>query len=164
IGDESLKSEQGYKWINTLMYSTGGLNIELSGFAHLINNYIYLNPAGEVRESLRGAFPVFDYAQTDAFLVGADISASYQFPIGLDYLVKSSVLRADDLNSDSNLPMTPSHRLENQLRYHFQIQTSNLSESFIQLQYATVFKQNRYNKETDFVEAPDTYSLLNISA
>ena len=164
IGDDDLGSEQGYKWINTLMYTTGNLNVELSGFAHLLNNYIYLNPTGEVRESLRGAFPVFDYTQTDAFLVGADISASYQFPIGLEYLVKSSLLRADDLNSESNLPMIPSHRLENQLRYHFSTLSGNLSKPYVQVQYATVFKQNRYNKETDFVEAPETYSLLNMSA
>lgn len=163
IGDEDLKNEQGYKWINTANFKEDNLNIEVSAYTHFLKNYIYLNPTGEIKESLRGAFPVFDYTQTNAIFIGADISASYQLPHGLEYTVKSSLLRADDTKSDSNLPMIPSNRLDNQLRYNVPINNSKLESPFVQIQYATVFRQNRYNKETDFTEAPPTYSLLNIS-
>src|SRR3546814_3155015 len=64
IGDDKLKSEQGYKWINTFHLQEENLNIEISAYAHYLNHYIYLNPTGEIQESLRGAFPVFDYMQT----------------------------------------------------------------------------------------------------
>jgi len=162
IGDENLQSEQGYKWVNTLQFQKNNLNVEVTGYAHYLNNYIYLNPTGEVEESLRGAFPVFTYEQTNALFIGADIAASYLLPYSLEYSIKGSLLRADDTESESNLTMIPSNRLDNRIRYKLPANKS-FSESFLQIQYSTVFKQNRYNKETDFAEAPPTYSLLNIS-
>jgi len=60
--------------------------------------------------------------------------------------------------------MIPSNRLDNRIRYSIPSHNSSLFNPFVEVQYSTVFKQNRYNKESDFVEAPDSYSLLNISA
>src|SRR5690606_29591769 len=107
---------------------------------------------GEIQESLRGAFPVFEYEQTDALFLGADVFASYLLPYGLEYSIKGSLLRAEDTNRESNLSMIPSNRLDNQIRYN--LSGIELSESFLQIQYSTVFKQSRYNKEADFLEAP----------
>jgi len=59
--------------------------------------------------------------------------------------------------------MIPSNRLDNKIRYNLSTENKKFSESFLQLQYSTVFKQSRYNKESDFTEAPPTYSLLIIS-
>ncbi len=164
IGNDELKSEQGYKWINTFHLRDENLSIEISAYAHYLNNYIYLHPTGEIQESLRGAFPVFDYKQTNALFLGTDVSASYRFPQGFEYFLKGSIIRADDTKSDQNLPMIPSDRLENRIRYSMPIDNDKISSSFIQVEYATVFKQTKYNKETDFAPAPPTYSLLNISA
>jgi len=163
VGDENLESEQGYKWINTLHFEKNKLNIEVSAYAHYLNNYIYLDPTGEVQESLRGAFPVFNYKQTNALFLGADVSASYLLPYGLEYLIKGSLLSANDTEQDANLPMIPSNRLDNRLRYSLVTKNKDFTESFLQIQYSTVFKQTRYNQETDFAEAPPTYSLLNLS-
>src|SRR5690606_24317794 len=92
--------------------------------------------------------------------LGADVFASYLLPYGLEYSIKGSLLRAEDTNRESNLSMIPSNRLDNQIRYN--LSGIELSESFLQIQYSTVFKQSRYNKEADFLEAPPTYSLLNV--
>lgn len=164
VGDADLKSEQGYKWINTLSYAKNKLRIELNGYAHYLNNYIYLSPTGEVVESLRGAFPVFHYEQTNALFIGADITASYQLPYGLQYSLKGSYLNADDLETDENLPMIPSNRLDNKLLYTASINQGRFSDFFIEAQLQTVFKQNKYNKQSDFAEAPPTYNLVNVGA
>lgn len=164
VGDNNLKSEQGYKWINTLSYSKEKLRIELNGYAHYLKNYIYLNPTGEVVESLRGAFPVFHYEQTDALFMGADLTASYQLPYGFLYGLKGSYLYADDLEATGNLPMIPSNRLDNKLQYARTLESSRFSDFFIEAQLQTVFEQTRYNKESDFTPAPATYNLVNINA
>src|SRR5690606_8047808 len=103
------------------------------------------------------------YEQTNALFLGADVSASYRFPYGFEYALKASILRADDTKSEQNLPMIPSDRLENRLRYALPIHNDKISESFLQVEYNTVFKQSRYNEETDFAPAPPTYGLLNLS-
>lgn len=163
IGNDQLKSEQGYKWINTFHLQEENFNIEISAYAHYLNHYIYLHPTGEIQESLRGAFPVFDYKQTDALFLGTDVSASYRFPYGFEYSLKGSILRADDTKSKQDLPMIPSDRLENRIRYAMPVNNNKISDSFLQVEYVTVFKQSRYNQETDFAPAPPTYGLLNIS-
>jgi len=163
VGDDNLKSEQGYKWINTFHFGQDNLNIEISAYAHYLNNYIYLDPTGEIQESLRGAFPVFHYKQTNALFLGTDVSATYLLPYGFEYMVKGSLLRADDTKHEQNLPMIPSSRLDNRLRYSIVTKNKDFTESFLQIQYSTVFKQTRYNQETDFAEAPPTYSLLSLS-
>lgn len=164
VGDENLKSEQGYKWINTLIFSKEDLRVELNGYAHYLNNYIYLSPTGEVIESLRGAFPVFRYEQTNALFMGADLTASYQLPLGFQYGLKGSYLRANDLEAPENLPMIPSNRLDNKLQYTKNLERGPFSNFFIEAQLQTVFKQTRYNRQSDFTEAPATYNLVNLNA
>jgi iron complex outermembrane receptor protein len=163
IGNDQLKSEQGYKWINTFHLQEENFSVEISAYAHYLNHYIYLKPTGEIQESLRGAFPVFDYKQTNALFIGTDVSASYRFVHGFEYFLKGALLRADDTKGKQHLPMIPSNRLENRVRYSLPIKNDKISDAFLQVEYATVFKQGRYNQESDFAPAPPTYSLLNIS-
>src|SRR5690606_6757715 len=75
IGDENLHSEQGYKWINTFSIQKEYFALELNAYGHFLKNYIYINPTGEFDESLRGAFPIFEYEQTNALFYGLDISS-----------------------------------------------------------------------------------------
>lgn len=163
-GDESLGSEQGYKWINTLTYNREDFQIQLSAYAHYLNNYIYLLPTGEIQESLRGAFPVFQYDQTNALFVGADLSASYHFPFGLEYLFKGSFLRAKDTENDTFLPMIPANRISSSLRYELPVDKGHWSDPYVELEYASVFRQGLYNPEAEFAAPPAGYSLLHASA
>ncbi|MFK7935982.1 MAG: TonB-dependent receptor, partial [Saprospiraceae bacterium] len=43
-----------------------------------INDYIYLQPQDEIRLTIRGAFPVFKYEQTNAQIYGLDLSTDLQ--------------------------------------------------------------------------------------
>src|SRR5690606_41583522 len=47
--------------------------------------------------------------------------------------------------------------------YNLSPGNNKFSDSFLQLQYSSVFKQSRYNREYDFTEAPPSYGLLNVS-
>jgi iron complex outermembrane receptor protein len=163
-GDESLKSEQGYKWINTLSYNGQNLQVQLSAYVHFLNNYIYLLPTGEIQESLRGAFPVFQYDQTNAFFAGADLSAIYQFPFGLAYSFKGSFLRAKDTENNTFLPMIPANRMSSSLRYQLPGDGQTWTEPYVEVEYATVFRQGLYNPDAEFAAPPAAYNLLHASA
>ncbi len=164
IGNENLNSEQGYKWINTLTIAKRAFQVELNAYGHFLKNYIYINPTGEFNESLRGAFPVFEYEQTNALFYGLDISGSVPISENLTYQLKGSTVRAKDKKNNAYLPLIPSDRMSHGLRLSAEQLSSTFQKSYVQIQYETVFKQTRYEAETDFLAPPNTYSLLSLGA
>ncbi|MBK7753911.1 MAG: TonB-dependent receptor [Flavobacteriales bacterium] len=72
-GDAQLTSERSLKGtidIEALWFG-GRLRTDVTLYANSIADYIYLRPNG-VELTIRGAFPVFQYVATDAFLYGLD--------------------------------------------------------------------------------------------
>src|SRR5690606_30944803 len=85
IGDNSLRTEQGYKWINTLSIEGKAVQLVLDLHEHVLKNYIYLKPSGNFEESLRGAFPGFHYEQTEALFLGIDATIYYLISLQFNY-------------------------------------------------------------------------------
>lgn len=163
IGKENLHSEQGYKWINTFSIEKNTIQLELNAYGHFIKNYIYINPTGEFDESLRGAFPIFEYEQTNALFYGIDLSGSIAINKHLTYQLKGSMVRATDKKNDKHLPLIPSDRMSHAVRLTTD-ELSSFKKSYLQIQYETVFKQTQYEPDADFLTPPNTYSLLSINA
>ena len=63
-GSINLRQEKGLKGsIHVRGLIRDRLHIDVNGYVHQFNNYIYLQPAQEFRLTIRGAFPVFTYQQ-----------------------------------------------------------------------------------------------------
>ena len=164
IGNENLRTEQGYKWINTFSIQKERFHLELNAYGHFLKNYIYINPTGNFEESLRGTFPVFEYKQTNALFYGLDFSGSLAINNHLNYQLKGSLVRAKDQKTHEYLPLIPSDRISHSLRLSADDKISVFEKPHLQLQFETVFKQNRYEADADFLIPPNTYSLLGLSA
>ncbi|MEH6307133.1 TonB-dependent receptor [Olivibacter sp. CPCC 100613] len=162
IGNDQFKSEQGLKWVNAVKLQLPRFDLELDAYAHYIKNYTYLRATGEFWESLRGAFPVFQYEQTNAFFWGLDLAGNYQLAENFRYTVKASLVRAKDVRQKSYLPWIPSDRIENALRWTKSYQKQHLNTTFLQVQHQWVARQNRYEPDTDFASPPPAYGLLNV--
>ncbi len=164
IGNDNLRTEKGYKWINTFTIKQEIFHVELNAYGHFLKNYIYINPTGNFEESLRGTFPVFEYKQTNALFYGLDFSGSLAISQQLTYQLKGSLVRAKDRKKDDYLPLIPSDRISQILRLSSKNKVSIFENLSIQAQFETVFKQTRYRAEADFLTPPNTYSLLGLSA
>lgn len=164
IGDNSLRTEQGYKWINTLSIEGKAVQLVLDLHEHVLKNYIYLKPSGNFEESLRGAFPVFHYEQTDALFLGIDATISYLISPQFNYEVKGSFLRASDVSRKRYLPMIPSDRIGNTLRWEANSGNHIFGKAFLQVQHDIIFRQTRYENESDFAPPPETYGVMNFRA
>lgn len=164
IGNDQFKSEQGLKWMNAATVRLQRFDFELDAYAHYIKNYIYLQATGELWESLRGAFPVFQYEQTNAFFWGLDLTGSYQLTDGLRYSLKGSLVRAKDTQHKSYLPWIPADRIENALRWTKSYNSHTLDHTFLQIQHQFVDRQNRFEPSTDFAAPPPAYGLVNLLA
>ncbi len=161
-GEESLRTEKSLKWVNTLQFqNTNTLQWELSAYAHFLQDFIYLRPTGERRLTIRGAFPVFQYTQTNARLLGLDGIGKWQFAPKLSWESKFSLLWARDVEQDDYLIFMPANRLENGLVFS-QKKWSNWRDLEVKLSHTFVAKQNRVPANVDFANPPESYQLVHL--
>ena len=79
-GDRDLAKERSGKLTAGIHYSSPGgkLTVIGSGFVQRVDDFINLEPQPELRLTIRGAFPVFQYRGVDADLYGAKIGVLAQ--------------------------------------------------------------------------------------
>ena len=125
-----------------------------------INNYIFLNPQNETRLTIRGAFPVFKYEQTNAQIFGLDFTGNAQLSKMIGLKMVYSYIKGMDISNDEPLIFMPANNISGTLTYEIPKwkQFENLTLS-ITNKY--VFQQNNILAEQDFVEPPAAYNLIN---
>ncbi|RQO30480.1 TonB-dependent receptor [Taibaiella sp. KBW10] len=165
LGDSTLRAEKSVKWMNTIAFTNykRNLSVELNAYVNYFDNYIYLNPSLTYFQSLRGAFPVFNYKSTNALFTGLDLMANYALNTHWDYNIKGSIIRAKDISNDRFLPFIPSDRLSHSIKYSTAI-AKNVKSGYISLEHVMVAKQTRYEAGSDYAPPPQGYQLLNLGA
>ncbi|MBK9107775.1 MAG: TonB-dependent receptor [Saprospiraceae bacterium] len=158
-GDPGLKQESSFK-----TQLTGSLLVEewLSAEAGIwiqsIKDYIFLEPQLEPRLTIRGAFPVYLYKQTDARLYGIDLTFRFEFNHKWQMIHKFSYLRGQE-TSGTPLVYMPPHQLSGSLhRYILPGKKFRKLDLFVSASYH--FRQNHYSIKTDFLEPPPAYLLI----
>jgi iron complex outermembrane receptor protein len=139
---------------------------------------MYLKPTYPPQLTIRGAFPSFEYHQTDARLMGTDIQASYLIDNHFRLLGKISLLRAYDLTNDDWIIQMPSDRYEGSAEYLFD-GGNKFRQSYIKLTVAHVNEQTRVpatgnikvehpdgsvSFESDYAPPPPAYTLFGVEA
>ena len=71
----------------------------------------------EIRTTIRGAFPVFKYQQTNANIYGFDISSQFSTGNSILGLIKYSFLRGQDVKNKIPLIYMPSNSIFGSLKY-----------------------------------------------
>jgi len=165
LGNRGLKPERSfslnaateYKWHQRL-------NLELSVYSQLIDDFIYLEPGEDVL-TIRGYFKTFSFRQTRAWLNGADLDLSWDWTDDLRTTAKASVLRARDQRQKDWLILMPADRLTIATRY-----TTSLGrrwqECFAELEGRFVARQTRIPSDfdsIDFPRPPGSYAVLGAS-
>jgi iron complex outermembrane recepter protein len=185
FANANVKSEQAVKWVNTYAIERPHYSFSVTGYVNYILNYIFLKPVG-IEETLRGTLPALDYHQTDALFVGGDVSSEVTLLPKVVWTGKVSLLRASDERNDDYLLYIPPSRLESALRISFK-EVSKIKNAYIEPKIKYVTRQSRAprviapdkfleavkndtdplqgdDSNFDFMETPDAYALLNLSA
>ncbi len=159
-GDVSLKTEQSVKQTFSISGNVKKrFSLHLLGYYQHLSDYIFLNPTNDVRLTIRGAFPVFEYAQADASIYGADVKMNYDFSEKLSTAWTFSYLVGENLEQNLPLVFMPSNSLSGVITYDKELRgkwktfKSSLNGRF-------TFEQNRLEPEQDFLEVPEKYALL----
>ncbi|MGB3607646.1 TonB-dependent receptor [Psychroserpens sp.] len=150
LGDLRLDSEISNRVSMTYGYDKVDFNVVFETFYNSINDYMYLRPTG-VLQSNRGAFPVWEYEQTNATLFGADLTMSYDITNQINWLNKTSIIKGYDF-SDLPLIDMPAFTTTNRINYSkpewFGFKAS--------LEHEWVFEQNEFPDFNFEIENPTT--------
>jgi iron complex outermembrane recepter protein len=167
-GDISLNTEKAinstleYKWFPGTKFSLSTLI-----YHQHFKDYIFLNPQDEIRLTIRGAFPVFRYEQTDANIYGLDISTQFTIGNSLFGILKYSYLRGEDTQNNEPLVFIPPNSFFGSLTYRAKkpIKLSKnliMEEPEIEINNRLVLEQKNILQEQDFVQPPPTYNLFGL--
>lgn len=123
--------------------------------AHIqhVSDFINLIPASEPRQTIRGAFPYFYFDPTDALF--RSVQYQYEFKINrqLSLVHHSDLLWAWDLTRSTYLAQMPPFLTGIELRYTGRVLEGSLKGE-------TVFRQFRFDPNTDFAPPPPGYTLI----
>lgn len=161
FGNLNLKPETGIKWVNTIIGKYRQyFRAELSVYISKIYNYIYLSTLPEPVLTIRGAYPAFDYQQTNARLIGLDATITSDPVTWLTLSFRSSIVRGKNINTKDNIIYMPSDRINAGFEVHHDFK--RVKNVHLGLEVQQTFKQVRTPKLiTDFKAAPEAYTLIN---
>lgn len=172
--DQSLiQKEFSKKWVNTLQYTDEKFSLDLSVYYNDIDDYVYIRPRA-TRLTVRGYFPVFQYEQTDAVLMGSDFGLKWKVSEKISFNSKYSFIYARDTRYDDVLIFIPPMQMENGVTLSLP-SLGKLENFYVGVSVPVTYRQTRapvvvYPVEIDenipettfdFAPAPHGYSLLN---
>ena len=177
-GKPDLLPERSYSLQGSVERSGERFSLDLNLYYKRISDFIYLRPTYPPQLTIRGAFPTFAFAQTDARMTGADIQLSYVLTEHFSVVAKASLLRAFDLLADDWLIQMPADRYEAGAEYHFD-EGNKFKQTYVKLTGAHVTRQSRVpatgnieitnpngsvTMASDYAPPPPAYTLFGIEA
>jgi iron complex outermembrane receptor protein len=141
IDDANFRTEQAVKFVASYEKRWANFTLDVSPYANHIFNYIYLRPVG-ITKNVRGVYPYFRYAQTDALFLGTDITGTWQPARQFTVTSKVSLLKASDESNHDYLAYIPSNRYEVALRYE-NPQLALFKNFYVESKTSYVAKQTR---------------------
>ncbi|WP_289644612.1 TonB-dependent receptor [Maribacter aestuarii] len=139
LGDLRIKSESSSKLSASVERSARNWGYTISPFLNSIKDFIILEPT-EVEFTIRGAFPVWSYRQTNAQLIGVDamVYNNWTSKIRTDH--KFSWVRGTDTETDLGLINIPAANLNNSISYS----NPGWRNLIVSLESNYVFEQKRF--------------------
>lgn len=171
LGDLRIKQETSNRFGATYQLQQSKLALNIEGFANHIKDFIQIIPFG-TEQTIRGAFPVWNYEQINALLFGVDLSANYELNTHWNINNKSAFIKGRAIKTKTPLIDMPAFKTTTVLGYtnkewfHF---NANLESEW-------VFEQNDFpdfNFETlnpttqqmvlvDISTPPPAYHLMHL--
>lgn len=170
-GNLGIKTETSHKFLVSFSRNSKRFNLLVEPYISKIFGYIFIEPTG-LKQTIRGAFPVWTYDNTDAFLTGLDLSSKFSISEKLSFDFGASYVYAQDLNDNEPIILIPPFNSYQRLKYipreenwSFEItnqiyfkQTRFPDSNFI---FDFIENGNIVSKTVNISESPPGYNRLN---
>jgi iron complex outermembrane receptor protein len=161
IGDTALATERAVNLDATLRHVGSRLVLELTGYRNRIDGYIHLRPRPPV-QTVRGAYPAYAYAQSDAELWGGEATAQFAPARWLTLYASGTLVRGTDRATDEPLFDMPADRLIASARVYGPSR-SWVEDPYLELGTTLVRRQDRVPSATVYRLPTDGYALINLT-
>ena len=139
IGDLALRKEQSTKFSTTLQKKWSTFSVEVNPYVNYIRNFMFLRPVG-FETTIRGAFPVWEYQQTNAQLAGVDLQTHWKISKQWQHDFAVSYVNGKDLTNKESLIDIPPLNLNNKIQF-----SKNEWHDFkLELKSEVVLRQNQF--------------------
>ena len=139
LGDLSLKQENAWKFSLTAQQQKDNFSWDVSPYLNRINDFIQLVPEG-LEYTIRGAFPVWSYQQTNALIAGIDAAANWNYSPDFSHKITAAYLYGQDLENENPLIDMPPFNFSNSLTY----KNEKWNAFEISIKNQTYLTQNRF--------------------
>ncbi|KIX20765.1 hypothetical protein SY27_12835 [Flavobacterium sp. 316] len=139
LGDLRLKREQAFKVNTTLKKNWKSFVFQVNPFVNHISNFMYLRPIG-FETTIRGAFPVWEFEQSDALLVGIDFNSDWKISEHFSHEASFAYVSGRNLSDKEDLIDIPPFSLNNKIQYR----KEDWHNWIMELKSELVFRQTQY--------------------
>lgn len=149
LGELRLNQEKAFKLSTTVQKKWNLFSIDINPYLNLIQDYMFLQPVG-FETTIRGAFPVWEYRQTNARLAGLDLHSRLQLSPRWTHDFTAAFVAGRDLSENEDLIDMPPTNLVNKIQYA----RKDWHALVLELKSEWVCRQNQYpmnNFETNII-------------
>ena len=139
LGDLALDKEQAVKLSTTLQKKWTSFLVEVNPFINSVRNFMFLRPVG-FETTIRGAFPVWEYQQTNARLAGIDFQTRWKINKQWQHDFAFAYVNGRDLTNDEFLIDIPPLNLSNKIQFA----KTEWNELKLELKSEIVLRQNQF--------------------
>jgi iron complex outermembrane receptor protein len=158
IGDSSLVPERTWAMDATLRHVGGSTRLEISAYQNRIDDYIFLAPREPV-QSVRGAYPAYRYASTDALLRGIEVSGQLDPAPWITLYASGTLVRGTERATGAPLFDMPADRLIGALRLYGP-RGRRILDPYLELGTTLVRRQDHVPANTVYNLPTDGYALF----
>jgi iron complex outermembrane recepter protein len=158
LGDLNLDKEQATKLSVTLQKKYDRFSFEINPYINKIQDYIFLKPVG-FETTIRGAFPVWEYQQTNARLLGIDVQTHWDITNCWQHSFSLAYVNGKETSNNEPLIDMPPLNINNKIRFSKK-EWKNL---ILELKSEIIFQQNQYpdnNFYTKIIENNEFVDVL----
>ena len=173
-GDPFLKKERTHKVLLDFEKKNAKLNYRINPYLSYSKDYILAQPAG-FEQTIRGAFPVWEYSPINSIFKGIDLDFVYQINDYIKFKNSTSWVEAKDYNSKKHLVNIPPLVVNNEIQFSsdkFKKFNAIIGSKFVNKQ--NLFPNNnsitsviengeKVEKIVDISTPPDGYNILNLN-
>ena len=139
LGDLALAKEQAVKVSTTLQKKWTAFSIEVNPFINSIRNFMFLRPVG-FETTTRGAFPVWEYQQTNARLAGVDVQTNWKINKQWQHDFVLAYVNGRDLTNNEFLIDIPPLNLSNKIQFA----KTDWNDLKLELKSEIIMRQNQF--------------------
>jgi iron complex outermembrane receptor protein len=159
VGDQALHEEIVYNIQAGVQYKSRLATLDVSGYYNYFNGFVYLNPVLPPQLTIVGAFPVFQYKQTNATFFGTNVKMNVPIRYGISLNLQTALLKVTDVKTREGMFGIPANRWSASLNGKWKLGKTNW-KCLAEFEFQQVAKQTHVPDNSDFVDPPAVYSLM----